>query len=305
MAESLTEAMNAAEAAGEDTGVPSGTTTPTEAPAATAAEAPRTETQATEAPSETPAQAGEADWLGDPAFDWSRLDPQVVPLAKQLQADYTRKRQSEAEQVRQAQDQLKQFDGLDPGAAQWARQVDQLARTNPALAAQMLQQEAQRLAGSNQAPAQQADPFDGIEPLSDVERLLLEERKTTRQQMAEMQRQLQEGVADRARAEVEQQFAKLEQEVGRKIPYEERVQVANWCQQHQVGNPEIAWKVLHWEDAKRIGREEASASLAQKAGLGPAPGGVASREAPPGDRVPKTQREAIEMAYDAAARAAG
>ncbi len=296
MAESLAEAMNAAEAAGEDTGVE--TPTPTEAPAATT-EAPPTETG-----SETPADAGEADFLEE-RFDWSKLDPQVVPLAKQLQADYTRKRQAEAEQVRRAQEQLKPFEGLEPGAAQWARQVDQLARTNPALAAQMLQEEARRLSGANQAPAPQADPFDGIEPLSDVERLLLEERKATRQQMAEMQRQLQETVAERARSAVEQQFAKLERDVGRAIPYEERVQVATWCQQHNVGDPEIAWKVLHWDDARAIGRQEAAQLQQQKAGLGPAPGGVATREAPPGDRQPKTRREAIEMAFDEAARQAG
>jgi hypothetical protein len=294
------DAMNAAEAAGEDTGVPSGTATPAEAPAAVPAEA----TPPTETGSETPADAGAADFLGDEKFDWSKLDPQIVPLAKQLQSDYTRKRQSEAERVRQAEEKLRNFEGLEPGAAQWARQIDQLARINPAEAAKELQKEANRLAGSIQAPTPQADPWDGVEPLSDAERLLLDERKVYRQQHAEMQRQLQELVAERARDAVEQQFAKLEKEVGRAIPYEERVQIAQWCQAKGQPDPEVAYKVLHWDDAKRIGREEAQANLAQKAGLGPAPGGVASREAPPGDRVPKTRREAIEMAFDEAARAA-
>src|SRR5438552_14027137 len=71
--------------------------------------APQTETTPQSGGVETPDKTGEADFLTDTAFDWTKLNPDVVPLAKQLQADYTRKTQSLAEQ-------RKAVEGIDEGA---------------------------------------------------------------------------------------------------------------------------------------------------------------------------------------------
>ena len=74
--------MNAAMEAG-DTETPSTPETPAAAPAA------ETTPQQT-ADVETPSQEDAADFLGDAAFDWKTLDPNLVPLAKQLQEQVAR-----------------------------------------------------------------------------------------------------------------------------------------------------------------------------------------------------------------------
>lgn len=272
--------MQAAEAAGEDTGI-SPTPSAPEAPAPAAT----TTTETAEAPpADTAPATGEEKWSFD-AADFDQKHPELAPYRKQLQSSYTTKAQELAEKQRI-------YEGIDEGSAQWLKTVNGLLQTNPSLAAQMLEQEAKRLAGTGQPPVPETPP---IEFLSEGERYLYEQNRRLEQQLSQLE-------LSRQRAEVEQIFAKLEQEAGRPIKFEERQKVAQWCQQTGIGNPEVAFKFLNYDQAVQRGRDEASQLMQQKASMGAAPSSVASREAPPGDRSPRTQREAIQMAYEESQR---
>jgi hypothetical protein len=269
--------MQAAEAAGEDTGV-----SPT--PSAPEAPAPQTTTESTEAPqtADTAPATGEEKWSFD-AAEFDEKHPDLAPYRKQLQSSYTQRMQEVAEKQRA-------FEGIDEGSAEWLKTVNGLLRTDPVMAAQMLENEAKRQRSLVQQPTPEPPP---IEFLSDGERYLYEQNRQLAQQLSQLE-------LSRQRAEVEQIFAKLEQEAGRPIKFEERQRVAQWCQQTGIGNPEYAWKILNYEQAVQRGRDEQAGLMQQKSSMGAAPQNVASREAPPGDRTPRTQREAIQMAYEEA-----
>lgn len=260
------------------------------APAATASEptpaaAETTETTETTQPADTAEATGEAEWKIDSA-DFDAQHPELAPLRKQLQADYTRKQQEAAERLRL-------IDGLDEGSVQWMRQVRQLAQTNPEIAAQLLEQERQKLLGGGQ-PQRPPDPLEQQEWLSDGERLLHERLRKQEEVIQQMQ-------ATAQRSAVEAEFSQLERTIGKPLSEQERTNLLHFCAANNV-NLTNGWKLQDYDRAVQRGRDEAAGVLRQKATLGAAPSGVASREAPAANREPKNRREAIMMAYEEAER---
>jgi hypothetical protein len=276
MPEGLAEAIGASVDVGDT--APATPETATTPEVTTPAAAPET------APADTAAPAtGGEEFLGDEKFDWASLPPEQVPLARQLQADYTRKTQALAEQ-------RKALEGVDEGSLNWMKQFQAVAQTNPTLAAQMLEAERQKF-----LPQAPTDPFEGQQWLSDGERALQRELLQQKQIVAELQQA-------HGLQQINQRFDSLEKEVGRSIPQDERERTATYCLQRGIRDPGDGWRAMNWAAGIQMGRDQAAGVVAQKQGMGAAPGGVASREAPASDRQPKTAREAITMAYEEAER---
>lgn len=277
MAETLAQAIEASVDTSGDTEVSSTPATTT---------APETTTPETSTPADTaPAATGDPEWKFDQA-EFDAAHPELAPYRKQLQGSYTRAQQELAEQ-------RKAVEGLDEGSIAWVRQVTQLAQTQPQLAAQMLEQERQRMLGA--APAPPPDPFEGQVWLSDGERGLHRELLEQKQIVQQLQQ-------EHALTQIHRQFDALEKEIGRPIPHDERVKTAGYCTTRGIRDPADGWRAMNWNAGVQMGRDQAATVVAQKSGMGAAPGGVASREAPPGDREPKTQREAIIKAFEEAER---
>jgi hypothetical protein len=268
MPEGLQEAISQS----VDTGGDTAPATPEAAPAAV--ETTPTETPTPADTAETPA-TGESEWKID-STDFDNQHPELAPYRKQLQADYTRRQQELAEKQRLTE-------GLDEGSIQWMRDVRRLAQTNPEVARQLMEAEAQRLAP--QAPPPQEEPVW----YSDGERVLA-------QQVQQLQQTVRQQELAYQKAAVEAETAQLERTIGKSLTPQERDGLYTFCAQKRV-NLDDGWKLMDYDRAVQRGMDKAGAMQQQKAGMGPAPGTTASREVPAADREPKTAREALEMAY--------
>lgn len=202
-------------------------------------------------------------------------------IHREMQGAFTPKLQAAAEL-------RKQFEGMTPELAAWSRQMNELAATDPARAAEALMAEAERLRGYQQAaPTMEAPEF-----ATDVEAQLWE--KTQQQD-----RVIQQIVAERNERIVNQEFSALEEKLGAKIPYEERYRVvAAMSRDHAA--PEAAgryWKDLYFDRALQMAKDQAAGVVQRKAGMAPAPSAVADRAgiAPPPE--PKSFEEAMRREF--------
>ncbi len=225
-------------------------------------------------PEEQPADTAPAeDATGDEAlFDPAVLqqNPQLQPYAKQLQADYTRKMQSLAEERRK-------LEGIPEGTLQWARQLEEVAAVSPQAAAQMLQEAQARLL---EAGAAQPEPevYEDDDLWTDNERQLAQQNRALEQRLARIEQQSE---LARAQAQVDQQFSGLETELGVTIPPAER-----WAFLREMASEGIPITALAkvWRGTKghehtlRRGREEGEKALRARQALPSAPSGLASRE---------------------------
>lgn len=215
-----------------------------------------------------------SEWRFNSA-EWDELHPDLQSYRKQLQADHTRAQQQLAEQ-------RKAFEGVRPELVGWARQLDQLAATDPAEAARLLQLELQRL----QPPEQQ---FDNNEFLSESERQL-DQRLRQMESFAETQR------IAAIQSRVNEQFSQLEAAYGQ-IPLEERQAVVMQMAQH--GAPPEAvrhyWTGMNVERVMAKARNEGAQAIQQKVALGPGPSSLSSR-AGDVEPEPKTYAEALQRA---------
>ena len=272
----LDEALNAAfDGADENPGA--------EAPAL--ADAAETAPDAEASAGDPEAQAPAADDDAEPSFNREKYlaeHPELAPIAKQFQADYTRKMQELAEQ-------RKQFEGLDESDIAGIRNFNNLAATNPAAAADWLAQQAEALRGA-QAPDPYADQFFA----TDAERIAFE-------RITRLEQQIQASENRQIHATVERSFDQLGQTYGVAIPVAEREQVINQmaAQGVPLGMLETFWQGQNVkrliEAAARKARDEASGVVQRKAGIGGAPSGIAAREVA-GTREPQSLMEALEMA---------
>lgn len=241
--------------------------TPTAAP-----ELPAADTGS--APQEGDAPTPGSEWRFN-STEWDELHPELQSYRKQLQADHTRAQQQLAEQ-------RKAFEGVRPELVGWARQLDQLAATDPAEAARLLQLELQRL----QPPEQQ---FDNNEFLSESERQL-DQRLRQMESFAETQR------IAAIQSRVNEQFSQLEAAYGQ-IPIEERQAVVMQMAQH--GAPPEAvrhyWTGMNVERVMAKARNEGAQAIQQKVSLGPSPSSLSSR-AGDVEPEPKTYAEALQRA---------
>jgi hypothetical protein len=250
----LTEHLNAdLESAGD---------TSSETPAA----AP--ETTATETPEQQPADNAEPA-TGDEEPLWNRAEflqahPELEPLAKQLQADYTRKTQALA-------DQRKALEGVDPADVEWLRQFNEARIYNPALAQQMWQQASQQVLGGSAPPATpEEDPW-----VTDTERQLAA-------RLERMEQQVQQQNLAGIRAEVDRQWGALEAEAKVQVPQEQRIAVLQ--RMASLSTPERPIPVSElplfyrgmfgYEAARRAGIGEGERVAQQRASLGAPPSSV-------------------------------
>lgn len=194
-----------------------------------------------------------------------------------------------------------QYEGVDPQGAAFLRQVQELATWNPQAAQQLWEAGGRQVFGQT-APPQQAPAEPEPEPefYSDRERELWLDQQRTKQELAELRAWRQQETHARNMAQINEKFARLESEIGRSIPTEERNQVARWCMQQakQAADgtmllPEVdmAWKYLNWDKARAAARSEAAGVVERKAGISPGPSAIQHAQAPP--REPQTRREAI------------
>ena len=259
------------------------------------AQDPGADTPALESPVD---DAGEAagDVSGEPAETPSLDDaeplfnreqylaehPELAPIAKQFQADYTRKMQELAEQRRQ-------FEGVDEQSLSGLRYLNDLMARDPRAAAEALRQQAQQIEGMG-AP----DPYAGQEFATEVERIQAGE-------IQELKTFVNEIRNEHLNASFERGFAKLEKQYG-EIPPEMRGQVARELGMRNLGvqDLEMVYKALSFEThltaASRKARNAASAVVQQKAGMVPGPSGIAGRESAT-PREPQSVREALEMSF--------
>lgn len=272
MAEDFSSMMNEAfDAAAGDT-----------APAtpAPASETPPVETTSTPLP-ETPAEAGEAEFLGD-KFDWSKVPPEQLPALKGFQADYTRKMQQIAEQ-------RKALEAVDPAMLNFAQTVQQVAQTNPALARELLLQQAQQLGGAA-PPAAAPDPYAQVlqsEFVSEDTKLIARELQQVKALVAQQEQA-------RAQEHINRRFAETESQYSQKIPEDERRKVCQYCLANQIPDVGLGWKLMNFDRVRQMGIDEGSRVLQQKAAMGAPTNGVAAR-AETAPHEPRTVREAIEM----------
>lgn len=247
-----------------------------------AADAP--ETEVLNASDDTESQADATPEDGEPAFnsaEFLKQHPEMEPWARQMMRDYTQKTQDLAEQ-------RKQFEGLDEGTVAAIRYVNELAARDPKAAADWLAQQAEALRGT---PA--PEPYAEMEFATDAERVAFE-------RIARLEQQLQQQQIVGIHADVERRFEQLAQAHG-EIPANERQRTIDLMVMQGVPLPalETFWRGQNVErliaGASRKARDEASAVVQRKAGIGSPPSGVAAREAA-GTREPQSLQEALEMA---------
>lgn len=248
-----------------------------EAPAESA-EAPETEatTGAPEAATEAPA---DEDDLRSFLEQTKAANPEqaavIDRIHRELQGAFTPK-------LQQAAELRKQFEGMTPELAAWSRQMNELAATDPARAAEALMAEAERLRGYQQAAPVAEEP----EFVTDAERILWD--RTQRQDQI-----IQQIVAERNERIVESQFSALEKQVG-EIPYEERFRVLQAMAQDRA-EPQLVgryWKDLYFDKALQKARDQAAGVVQKKAGMAPPPSAVANRAGEGAAPPPKTFEEA-------------
>lgn len=277
--QSLTDALNARfESADRDTSP--------ETPQATEASAPESP-----APSESePAADTAPDATGEEEPLWNRAEflqqhPELQPLAKQLQADYTRKMQAIAEQ-------RKALEGVDTAAVQWLRQFNEALATNPQQARAMLEQEQARLFGTGpQTPAYE-EPEEDLY-VTEAERQHARDIAALKAQLAQMQ---QRSELAEVQARMHQQFDVLEKEAGVSLPQEQRLSIIE--QMARAGVPYTQVGTFWWGTAGRDrllqqGREEGLRLAQQKAALGAPPSAQVSAE-PRDEPEPATLLEALK-----------
>lgn len=195
----------------------------------------------------------------------------------------------------------KQYADVDPTDAEFLRQVAATAAWNPQAAADMLERAKQQLLGPY-APPPQGPQTPEAEPefYSERERELWLDQQQAKRELAELRAWRQQETQARNMAQINERFARLEAEIGRQLPTEERNQVAAWCMKNakRTANGETllhevdhAWKLMNWDKARAAARSEASSIVERKAGIGAGPSTTVRGDSPP--REPKTLQEAL------------
>jgi hypothetical protein len=223
-------------------------------------------------------------------FNWEQFTaqhPELVPLAKQFQGDYTRKMQELATERQQ----------YESYAA-----LDRLAQEDPARYAQVVQQWAASLAGGGQAdPGVETDPYAEYVPATELEGVLLEKVRALEakgQQWEQFQAQQQQAQAWAAHeARIAAEYQQIKTLAGRDLTEAEVVQLADHCKQRGIANTVAGYRDLHFDalmqSAMQKARDEASAVVQQKLALPGTPSALVARTAGTVE-LPKDPRQRIE-----------
>jgi hypothetical protein len=204
-------------------------------------------------------------------------------IHRQLEGAWTPKLQAAAEL-------RKQYEGVDPELASWARQMNELASTNPAEAAAALMAEAQRLQGQQQAAPVVEEP----DFATDYDREVwheVQELKALKQQI----------LAERNEAIVDRQLADVGKALGMEIPYEQKDRVVR--EMVKDGAPASMagryWKDLYFDVAIQRAKDEAAGVVTRKQGMSPPPSALANRAGTGAPPPPATFDEAIAQEFRA------
>ena len=213
---------------------------------------------------DTEGDADNSDETGlEPAFDPNTLtDPVLLQQYKQMQAAFTPKLQ-EAAQLRQ------QYAGIDQSVLDAAREYQNLLQTDPYQARQFLAQQ-QAYIDQQLGVQQPADPFEGVEPLTDSEAALLSAGRQMWQFIQQQQLQNQQYQFQAQREATERSFSQLEAQFKTTIPLEDKQRVQQMCQQTGCSDVALMWKALNFEQAEKRGADKASRT-AQKKTKAPTP----------------------------------
>lgn len=235
----------------------------------------------------------------DQPFRWENVPPELEPLAKGFQADYTRKSQELAEQRKTLEAQAQQYQALQ-----------QLAEADPRLAEQLIRAHLGLTDDGAQAATSETDPYAQIEPVNDNERFLIERNRVMEARLAQQEQFFQQQVQRQNLERIGAEFAALEKQVGREIPAGERDQIATACIQRAVQLSDGTWQAptpsqmfreVHWEAemtrAMQRGRDEAASVVQQKASGAPAPSGIVNRT-PNTLEFPSDPGKLVEFIYD-------
>lgn len=243
------------------------------------------------APTETTETQTETDQL----FDWSQVPPELMAQAKGFQASYTKRMQELAEQRKAFEAQQQQYAGF---AA-----LQQLAETDPAQAAQILQMYAAQLGGAQVGQEPETDPYTQAEPVTETERLLMDEVRALKEQQAQFAQFFQQQQQKAGLEALQSRYAALEKAIGRQLPMEERDQIAAHALKLGTNDVIAAYRDLAWETemqrAMQRGRDEASKIVSQKAASPGAPSTLVNR-APSNPELPKDLDGLLNHIWDQA-----
>jgi len=210
----------------------------------------------------------------DAGFDPNSLtDPQLQAAYKQMQAAFTPKLQ-EAAVLRQ------QYGDLEPTVVEAVRQYQTLLKSDPFAAREYLAQQQQALEQHLGVQQQQANPFAGVEPLTQTEKALLEAGQVMWQRQQQLEQVAAQHKFARQQEVVERQFAQIESKYKTTIPLEERHDVWNFMNRSGIRDVDVAWKALNFDKATQMGRAKAAQTVTKKQQQPQPPAGKQSRSAP-------------------------
>lgn len=203
----------------------------------------------------------------------SITDPQLQAAYKQMQAAFTPRLQ-EAANLRE------QFGDLDPNLVGVLRQYQTLLRSDPFQAREFLAQHQQGLESQLGMQQQQASPFEGVEPLTQTEKALLDAGKAMWERLQQQEYITTQHKFARQQEIVERQFAQLESQYKTTIPLEERHAVWNFMNTSGVRDVGTAWKALNYDKAMQKGAQKAAKTVQKKQQQPTPPGNRQARSAP-------------------------
>jgi hypothetical protein len=241
------------------------------AAAAAPAEAPVTDSAPAGEAAAPPADAGAP--AVDTPFRWDNVPPELEPLAKGFQADYTRKAQELAEQRKALEAQQQQI-------AAW-QNLNQWAAEDPANAAAWLRQQADLLARQVQAGETETDPYAAIAPQTEVEEALLAQVKALAQEQKQLSQWHREQQLRQQQEQISAEYTALSRQIGRELTQEEQNSIAAFAVQHNIPSVTFAYKAMRYEAdleaARRAGMNAGASVVQSKQAAGPAPAGLADR----------------------------
>jgi hypothetical protein len=128
--------------------------------------------------------------------------------------------------LQEAAELRKRYEGIDENTVGAIRHLQQLAQTDPRQAAEYLRRQVEMLEGTQNPEAAPSlanvDPLSQYEPATEVEAFLLKQYQEMKTWQDTQQSQFQQIQTQQKAVGVQQEFAKLEQEFGVKVPLEDR-----------------------------------------------------------------------------------
>lgn len=245
------------------------------------------ETTSTPAPDTTPTSQDVE--LPDNIRTYLEQNPDHKQVADVLNREFQR---HFTPRLQQAAELQKLVDGVDPQAIQTLRQLQQLAETNPEYVAQWYRSQADLFhpqQTNNQPftaqPPTNPDPFEGIEPVTDAEALLLQQARQQWQWQKDFEAKQQQQVLQAKATQVKSERNALQQEFGVVIPDTELAQVWNVAENSGLSIRQ-AYLALNNErllpTLLQRARDEASGVVQNKLNLSAGnPGGITPRQTAP------------------------